>query len=178
MNSGRGRTPTQRPLGFLAAANTTSSMDQYFLRDQPLNGIDGAAFHYSIYRSLTRFLGMDGNLQVADDVDTNFVTAWNEMFVNNDMINPSTGDVDPRHMFGTSNFDVFRWPSLENGTQLSVLATFITNLVMPGIPLVCIARLCVIIHSLILSFSSFMAKNKISIYTILVLLTISMVVKL
>lgn len=79
---------------------------------------------------------MDGNLQVAFDVDTNFITAWNQMFVSNDFINPSTGDVDPRHMYGTSNFDVFRWPSLENGTQRSILGTFITSLVMPGIPLV------------------------------------------
>src|SRR5262249_12721516 len=75
-------------------------------------------------------------LEVAYDIDTNFVTAWNQMFVNNDFLNPRTSRVDPRHMFGTSNFDVFRWPSLQNGTQRSVLATFITSLVMPGIPLV------------------------------------------
>lgn len=135
-HSGRGRTPTQLPPGFLAAANLTASQSEYFLRDKPLNALDGVAFHYSIYRSLSRFLGMDGNLQVAFDVDVNFVTAWNQMFVNNDFLNPGTGVVDPRHMFGTSNFDVFRWPSLENGTQRSVLGTFITSLVMPGIPLV------------------------------------------
>lgn len=135
-DSGRGRTPTQLPPGFLAAANVTSSMDQYFLREAPLNALDGVAFHYSIYRSIARFLGMDGNLQVAYDVDTNFVTAWNQMFVNNDFVNYASGEVDPRHMYGTSNFDIFRWPSLENGTQRSVLGTFITTLVMPGIPLV------------------------------------------
>ncbi|KAM5531218.1 hypothetical protein V8D89_015136, partial [Ganoderma adspersum] len=132
---GRGRTPTQRPAGFLNAGNTKANMSQYFLRDAPMNALDGAAFHYSTYRALSRFLGMDGNLQVAFDVDTNFITSWNEMFVNNDFLNPSTGAVDPRHMFGTSNFDVFRWPSLENGTQRSALGTFITNLVMPGVAL-------------------------------------------
>ena len=79
---------------------------------------------------------MDGNLQVAYDIDTNFVTAWNQMFVSNDFLNANTGQVDPRHLYGTSNFDVFRWPSLDNGTQRSALATFITTLVMPGIPLV------------------------------------------
>ncbi|GLB34918.1 putative glycoside hydrolase family 13 and glycosyltransferase family 5 protein [Lyophyllum shimeji] len=131
---GRGRTPIQLPTGFLAAANVTPA-DSYFLRDRGLNGLDGVAFHYSIYRAISRFLGMDGNLQVAYDVDTNFVTAWNQMFVNNDFLNANTGLVDPRHMFGTSNFDIFRWPSIENGTQRSVLATFITTLVMPGIPL-------------------------------------------
>jgi alpha-1,3-glucan synthase len=135
LQRGRGRTPTQHPPGFLAAANITSTSN-YFLREPPLNALDGVAFHYSIYRSITRFLGMDGNLQVAYDVDVNFVTAWNQMFVDNDFLNPSTGLVDPKHMYGTSNFDVFRWPSLENGTQRSVLATFITSLVMPGIPLV------------------------------------------
>lgn len=134
--SGRGRTPTQLPPGFLAAANLTESQNQYFLRPSPVNGLDGVAFHYSIYRSITRLLGMDGNLQVAYDVDVNLVSAWNEMFVDNDMINPNTGQVDPKHLYGTSNFDVFRWPSLQNGTQKGALATFITTLVMPGIPLV------------------------------------------
>lgn len=124
------------PPGFLAAANLTESQNQYFLRDAQNNALDGVAFHYSIYRSLTRFLGMDGNLQVAFDVSTNFVTAWNQMFVDNDMLNPNTGEVDPKHMYGTSNFDVFRWPSLENGTQRGALATFVTTLVMPGVPLV------------------------------------------
>lgn len=79
---------------------------------------------------------MDGNLDVAYDLDTNFVTAWNEMFVNDDFLNPNTGLVDPKHMFGASNFDVFRWPSLENGIIRSALGLFITNLVMPGITLV------------------------------------------
>ncbi|KAE9409703.1 modular protein with glycoside hydrolase family 13 and glycosyltransferase family 5 domains [Gymnopus androsaceus JB14] len=132
---GRGRTPTMLPPGFLAAANVTSNMSEYFLRDAPLNALDGVAFHYSIYRSLTRFLGMDGNLQVAYDVDVNFVTAWNQIFVANDFVNAQTGLLDPRHMYGTSNFDVFRWPSLENGTQRSALATFMTSLVMPGMVL-------------------------------------------
>ncbi|EPQ58265.1 modular protein with glycoside hydrolase family 13 and glycosyltransferase family 5 domains [Gloeophyllum trabeum ATCC 11539] len=132
---GRGRTPTMLPPGFLAAADLKSEDNQYFLRDAPLNGLDGVAFHYSFYRSLERFLGLDGNLQVAFDVDTNFVTAWNQMFVNDDFINSQTGYVDPRHMFGTSNFDVFRWPGLENGTQKSALGTFLASMVMPGIPL-------------------------------------------
>ncbi|PCH38049.1 glycosyltransferase family 5 protein [Wolfiporia cocos MD-104 SS10] len=132
---GRGRTPTERPSGFLQAANLTENDNQYFLRDYGEFGMDGAAFHYSIYRSLTRFLGMDGNLEDGYDLSTNFVSAWNEMFVNDDLLNPNTGKLDPTHMFGTSNFDIFRWPSLENGTERSVLATFITNLVMPGIAL-------------------------------------------
>lgn len=132
---GRGRTPTQLPPGFLQAANLTESDNQYFLRSHNNNGLDGYAFHYSIYRSLTRFLGMDGNLQVAYDIDTNFVTAWNQMFVNDDFLNANNGVMDPRHWYGTSNFDVFRWPSLENGTLRSALGSFITNLVMPGIPL-------------------------------------------
>jgi alpha-1,3-glucan synthase len=82
---------------------------------------------------------MDGNLAVAYDIDTNFVTAWNQMFVNNDFLNVNNDVLDPRHMFGTSNFDVFRWPGLEDGIKKSVLATFITSLVMPGIPLVSVA---------------------------------------
>ncbi|KAI0748206.1 glycoside hydrolase family 13 and glycosyltransferase family 5 domain-containing protein [Daedaleopsis nitida] len=131
---GRGRTPDQRPppdqLG-----NVTKDMSQFFLRDPPLNALDAVAFHYSTYRALTSFLGMDGNLEVGFDLDGNFVDQWNLMFRNNDFLNPTSGDPDPKHMFGTSNFDIFRWPSVENGVQLSAIATFITNLVMPGVAL-------------------------------------------
>ncbi|KAG2368619.1 glycoside hydrolase family 13/glycosyltransferase family 5 protein [Suillus spraguei] len=133
---GRGRTPDMLPPGFLPAANLTESDNQYFLRPQSSNGLDGYAFHYSIYRSLTRFLGMDGNLAVAYDLDSNFITAWNQMFVNNDFLNPNTGLTDPKHMFGASNFDVFRWPGLANGTLRSALATYIAYVVMPGVPMV------------------------------------------
>lgn len=79
---------------------------------------------------------MDGNLEVAYDLNSNFITAWNEMFVNNDFLNANTGLIDPKHMFGASNFDLFRWPSVENGTMRSALGLFIANLVMPGMALV------------------------------------------
>ncbi|TFK29967.1 alpha-1,3-glucan synthase [Coprinopsis marcescibilis] len=131
---GRGRTVTQRPGGFLLAASARRN-DSYFLRDEPFHSLDSVAFHYSVYRAFTRFLGMDGNLQVGFDTGTNLVDAWNTMFVTNDMLNAESGNIDPRHMYGTSNFDVFRWPSLENGTEKSVLGTFLSSLVMPGIPL-------------------------------------------
>ena len=120
----------------------TSTDNQFFLRDAPYNGLDAIAFHYSVYRAFQRFLGMDGNLQVAYDVSVNFVSAWNQMFVENDFINAYTGKIDPRHMYGTSNFDVFRWNSLNNGTQKSVLGTFIATLLMPGIPLVRVFLVC------------------------------------
>jgi len=133
---GRGRTRTQRPPDLPQAARVNSSQNEFFLRDNGRIGLDAVAFHYSIYRSLTRFLGMDGNLQVAFDVDVNFVNAWNQIFVNNDFLNYETGLVDPRHMYGVTNFDVFRWPALVSGTEKLLLGTFITSLVMPGIPLV------------------------------------------
>lgn len=38
-------------------------------------------------------------------------------------------------MFGAENQDVFRWPSIENGTLKGGLANFITTLLLPGIPL-------------------------------------------
>ena len=131
---GRGRTPNLMPPNFTAAIELTQDQNEYFLRDQGQAGLDGAAFHYSIYRSLTRFLGMDGNLQVAYDVDVNFVQAWNEMVVTNEFLNSQSNEFDPRHMYGTTNQDVFRWPSLANGTQRQQLGQFITNLLMPGIP--------------------------------------------
>ena len=51
------------------------------------------------------------------------------------MLNADTGKFDPRHMYGTENQDVFRWPSLENGTWKECLATFVVTLLLPGIPL-------------------------------------------
>ena len=35
-----------------------------------------------------------------------------------------------------SNFDVFHWPSITNGTEKQNLGMFIISLLMPGIPLV------------------------------------------
>jgi alpha-1,3-glucan synthase len=131
---GRGRTPQQHP-DFATATQMQPGESQYFLRDQNVNSLDSAAFHYSIYRSLCRFLGMDGNLQTAYDVDVNFITAWNQMVTSNDFLNPNTLQFDPKHMYGTTNQDVFRWPSLTNGTHKNALGNFITTLLMPGMPL-------------------------------------------
>ncbi|KAG8699976.1 Cell wall alpha-1,3-glucan synthase ags1, partial [Ceratobasidium sp. 394] len=134
---GRGRSPTQRPTD-RPGANITSDMKQFFLRDKPRNSLDAVAFHYTVYRALSRVLGMDGNLQVAYDAapTANFVDIWDAMLRTNDFLNAETELLDPRHMYGVSNFDVFRWPSLVNGTQKMALASFINALVMPGIPLI------------------------------------------
>lgn len=57
------------------------------------------------------------------------------MMVSNDMVNPNTGKFDPRHMYGSSNQDVFRWPAIQHGVQRQLLANFIMTLHLPGIPL-------------------------------------------
>lgn len=51
------------------------------------------------------------------------------------MVNSETGVMDPRHMFGMTGQDVFRWPALANGTQRQLLGFFITTLELPGIPM-------------------------------------------
>lgn len=53
----------------------------------------------------------------------------------NDFLNANTGEFDPRHMYGVTNQDVFRWPAIQDGTQKMLLGLFITTLHMPGIPL-------------------------------------------
>jgi alpha-1,3-glucan synthase len=131
---GRGRMPTQLP-DFGEAQTITRNDDQFFLREAGVNSLDSSAFHYSIYRSLARFLGMDGNLQTAYDIPVNFVDAWSYMVRTNDFINYNTDIFDPRHQYGTTNQDVFRWPSLTNGTHKNALGNFITALVLPGQPL-------------------------------------------
>jgi len=57
------------------------------------------------------------------------------MLSSNDMVNANTGEFDPRHMFGMTGQDVFRWPALANGTQRQLLGFFITILELPGVPM-------------------------------------------
>ncbi|KOC10533.1 alpha-1,3-glucan synthase Ags1 [Aspergillus flavus AF70] len=133
---GRGRQPNQYPeTAEKAMKMTNESESQYFLREAGHEAIDGAAFHYSTYRALTRFLGMDGNLAAGYDVPVDWVDAWNLMLQSNDFINPNTGKFDPRHMFGATNQDVFRWPTVEKGVERQLLGLYITTLLLPGIPL-------------------------------------------
>lgn len=106
--------------------NATSG-DTTFVRDQGLEALDGAAFHYSIYRNLLRFLGMDGDMKAAYDLDDNWVEAWNSMLTSNDFLNAETGEFDPRHMFGVVNQDVFRWPSIEFGVERNLLGLVCTR---------------------------------------------------
>jgi alpha-1,3-glucan synthase len=132
---GRGREPQMRTKNITEALLTTGSDEESFIRNQTLQALDAAAFHYSVYKTLTRFLGMDGNLSSGYDVPTNFVDIWNTLLTSNDFLNAESGVFDPRHMYGTSNQDVFRWPAIKNGTDRMLLALFITTLHMPGIPL-------------------------------------------
>lgn len=133
---GRGRQPNQYPDNYIDAMKMTNESDsQYFLREIGHEAIDGAAFHYSIYRILTRFLGMDGQLSAGYDLPVDWVEAWNTMMLSNDLINPNTGKFDPRHMFGATNQDVFRWPAIRDGIHRQLLGSFVTTLLLPGIPL-------------------------------------------
>jgi alpha-1,3-glucan synthase len=114
---------------------TNATAPQNFLRPDGKQAIDAAAFHYSIYRSLTRFLGLDGNLAAGYDIPVDWFGGWNDILVSNDLVNANTGKYDPRHMYGVANQDVFRWPAIKNGTERGLLGQFITTLQLPGIPL-------------------------------------------
>lgn len=131
---GRGRTPGMRTT-YLEALNLTNNDTTKFLREEHMGPLDSAAFHFSIYRALARYLGLDGNLQVVPDIPVNFVDGWNTMLVNNDFINPQTGEFDPRHQYGTTNQDVFRWPMITNGTQRQLAGMFATHIILPGMPI-------------------------------------------
>jgi alpha-1,3-glucan synthase len=133
---GRGRQPNQVPENATQVIKAaTASENGFFLREKGKNALDAAVFHYSIYRSLTSFLGMEGSLAVENDLPINFVDAWNIMLRTNDFVNANTGEFDPRHMYGVSNQDVFRWPAIKDGTQKMLLGLYITTLHIPGIPL-------------------------------------------
>lgn len=132
---GRGRQPDQLPDNITQAVTLNrNNSDNYSIRDKDGVALDGAAFHYTTYRSLTRFLGMDGNLEAGYDTPKNWVDQWNTFLLTNDMVNANTGVFDPRHMFGVTNQDVFRWPAIDRGIERQLLGHFITVLLMPGIP--------------------------------------------
>ncbi|PGH11011.1 hypothetical protein AJ79_05162 [Helicocarpus griseus UAMH5409] len=132
---GRGRQPNMLPETLEDAVKmSNSSNEKYFIREPSKIALDAGAFHYSVYRSLTRFLGMDGNLAAGFDTPVNWVDAWYEMLLTNDFVN-ADGKFDPRHMYGATNQDVFRWPTISEGTQRMLLAFYITTLHLPGIPL-------------------------------------------
>ena len=102
---GRGRQPDQLPSDLTQAIEMrhNASNEQYFLRAPGQSALDGGAFHYTVYRTLTRFLGMDGNLEAGYDAPTNWVNMWNTFLLTNDLINAMTGEFDPRHMMGVTN---------------------------------------------------------------------------
>ncbi|CAB38509.1 cell wall alpha-1,3-glucan synthase Mok13 [Schizosaccharomyces pombe] len=131
---GRGRQPDQRPPSILTSLNSSSLKENYFLREPKANALDASAFHYSLYRAMTRFLQMDGDLQVGHDLPVDFTDLWNAMAVNEDFYNPNTHKVDPRHMLGITNHDVFRWSAIEFGLERLLLGTMITYFLFPGAP--------------------------------------------
>ncbi|KAF4841864.1 Cell wall alpha-1,3-glucan synthase mok13 [Colletotrichum siamense] len=137
---GRGRTPEMASSLELATAANMKSNDSansgVFIREHGKSALDGGAFHYSIYRFMTRFLGMSGHLEAGYDLPTDWVQTWNQMVLTNDFYNANTGEFDPRHLYGVTNQDVFRWPAIELGTERMLLAYFITTLLLPGAPLV------------------------------------------
>ncbi|KAI8241993.1 Cell wall alpha-1,3-glucan synthase mok13 [Colletotrichum sp. SAR 10_99] len=135
---GRGRHPEQwfKDINTAYSTNETVAEDQdIFIRDKGHQALDSAAFHYSFYRFLVIFMGMDGTGVAGYDVPSNFVEAWNEVLRANDLINANTGEVDPRHMYGAMNQDTFRWPAIELGHERSLMGLFVTTLHLPGIPM-------------------------------------------
>jgi alpha-1,3-glucan synthase len=131
---GRGKQPDQALADHSQAVYTSNATDPAsFVRPFGLTALDGSAFHYDIYGSMTRFLGLDGPW---GSLGVDWVELWNTMLSTHDMVNANTGIFDPRHMFGMTNQDVFRWPGLANGTQRQLLGLFVTTLELPGIPMI------------------------------------------
>lgn len=78
---------------------------------------------------------MDGTFEAEGDLPVDFIKLWNGLVATNDMVNVNTGRFDPRHLYGTSNQDVFRWPSLRNGTEKEALALYVISFLLPGVPI-------------------------------------------
>ncbi|KAK3376547.1 hypothetical protein B0T24DRAFT_700204 [Lasiosphaeria ovina] len=132
---GRGKDPDMASATVDESFNATNETSpSLYIRTK--HALDSACFHYSAYRALTRFLGIDGVYGAEMDTRTNWADGWADMLMTTDFINANTGKFDPRHMFGVSNQDVFRWPSIANGTQKYLIGAFISTLMLPGIPII------------------------------------------
>lgn len=131
---GRGKQPDQAHATTEVAVTVSNETDpDTFVRPFGMSALDGQAFNYDIYGAMTRFLGLDGPWGARG---TDWVEQWNWILQHNDMVNANTGEYDPRHMFGMTNHDVFRWPALANGTQRQLLGFFVTMIELPGVPMV------------------------------------------
>ncbi|VBB80612.1 Putative Glycoside Hydrolase Family 13/Glycosyltransferase Family 5 [Podospora comata] len=137
---GRGREPgaaeNLHPEKAMNMDSDWKNNQDLFVREPGNSALDGGAFHYSIYRSMTRFLGLSGHLQAGFDLSVDWVMTWHEMLKTNDMYNANTGKFDPRHLYGATNQDVFRWPSVVQGMERQLLAYFIITFVLPGAPII------------------------------------------
>ena len=140
---GRGREPgvaeSMDPVSLTTLNESTAGdTSKLFIREAGNSALDAGAFHYSIYRFLTRFLGLNGNLEAGFDMPEplDWSSTWDWMMHTNDFYNAITGEFDPRHLYGVTNQDVFRWPAIELGVERMLLGYFITTLLLPGAPLV------------------------------------------
>lgn len=130
---GRGRTPDTYVDNITEAVDTSNP--KHFIHEQGLSAFDGVAFHYTVYRFLSRFLGLDGTFGAEGDPSVGWIEFWETILSTNDMINANDGvTFDPRHMYGVTNQDVFRWPTIKNGIEKQLLGYFIIALLLPGIP--------------------------------------------
>lgn len=131
---GRGKQPDQQHSSELASISSSNATDpDTYVRPIDHVALNGAAFHYDVYGSLTRFLGLDGPW---GSLGVDWASIWNHFLVTQDLVNPNTGAFDPLHYYGTQNQDVFRWPALADGTSRQLLGAFVTNLELPGAPMV------------------------------------------
>jgi len=92
---GRGMEPEMAASNLTEVAGSNNVSSSY-IRDLDHSALDAAAFHYTVYRALTRFLGMDGSFEAEGDPPVNFVETWNALLQTNDMSNAYTGTFDPR----------------------------------------------------------------------------------
>ena len=130
---GRGKQPDQEHASELVSVSSSNETDPAsYIRPLEKVALNGAAFHYDVYGSMTRFLGLDGPW---GSLGVDWAGIWNHFLITQDMVNPNTGLFDPVHMFGTTNQDVFRWPALADGLARQLLGLFVTTLELPGAPM-------------------------------------------
>lgn len=102
---GRGKEPDQALSIAADAVHTNNATEaDNFIRPFGHTALDGAAFQYDVYGSMTRFLGLDGPW---GSLGVDWVEMWNDMLSMNDLVNANTGLFDPRHMFGKVDSSAF-----------------------------------------------------------------------
>ncbi|KAJ1566559.1 hypothetical protein HK405_009324, partial [Cladochytrium tenue] len=133
---GRGRQPNQfaesvddvfqQVVGNYSSAPTFNGSLRPFIYGSGVTMVDSSNYHYPIYFAVC--------YQLMGNQQTDVIYNYQAALMADDMYNPTTGQLDVRHVLGITNGDIFRWPVVQNGIAVARVGYFLTMVVLSGVP--------------------------------------------